>query len=115
MEPDYDSDFWADHNEDCHGTIDSDFCRKEYPEGFIWSCCEKKGDEEGCRMSRHVSDPAKNKRHGRRPGEPDSECSDDSDLFDHGDDEEDDEDEDEDNEEGNEEEESEKAKKRLKV
>lgn len=63
MEPDYESDFWADHDENCHGTIDSDFCRKQYPDGFVWDCCDKVGTEPGCRFSRHQSDPAKNKRH----------------------------------------------------
>ncbi|KXX77416.1 hypothetical protein MMYC01_206057 [Madurella mycetomatis] len=53
LEPDYDSEFWADHDENCHGVIDSDFCREEYPEGFIWSCCDKIGTEPGCRFSRH--------------------------------------------------------------
>lgn len=53
MEPDYDGDFWADHDERCHGTIDSDFCREEYPDGFIWTCCEKLGSEEGCREHPH--------------------------------------------------------------
>lgn len=62
LEPDYESDFWADHDEDCHGTIDSDWCRKEYPDGFIWTCCEKTGTEEGCKLGRHESDPLKNKR-----------------------------------------------------
>ncbi|KAK0624199.1 hypothetical protein B0T14DRAFT_426372 [Immersiella caudata] len=112
MEPDYDSDFWADHDERCHGTIDSDFCRSEYPEGFIWTCCEKGGDEEGCRMSRHVSDPNKNKRHGLEPVDPDSDCTYDSDGFgrDENEDEEGDEDDDED-----EEEENDRARKRLRV
>ncbi|KAK4209183.1 hypothetical protein QBC37DRAFT_430711 [Rhypophila decipiens] len=62
LEPDDDSDFWADHDERCHGTIDSDFCRKEYPQGFIWTCCDKLGDEEGCKLGRHEANPERNKR-----------------------------------------------------
>jgi hypothetical protein len=45
--PDYEGDFWTDHDENCHGVIDTDDMREEYPEGFIWTCCEKSGDEEG--------------------------------------------------------------------
>lgn len=40
MEVDDDSYVWADHDESCHGTIDSDFCRKEYPAEFTWTCCD---------------------------------------------------------------------------
>ncbi|EJT82512.1 hypothetical protein GGTG_02485 [Gaeumannomyces tritici R3-111a-1] len=54
-DPDYDGDFWADHDEQCHGTIDSEWARKEFPEGFIWNCCEKIGaDAEGCHTGAHV-------------------------------------------------------------
>lgn len=53
MEVDDDSYVWADHDERCHGTIDSDFCRKEYPAGFTWTCCDQTGDVEGCTMGRH--------------------------------------------------------------
>lgn len=45
MEPDYEADAWIDHDERCHGTIDSEFCREEYPEGFFWDCCGIRGDE----------------------------------------------------------------------
>jgi len=114
MEPDYDSDFWADHDEDCHGTIDSDFCRKEYPEGFIWDCCNKIGSEEGCRMSRHESDPNKNRRHGGEEDDSASECTYASDYVDDEDDEDDDGDEGEDEEQDSEEE-NDRAKKRQRV
>ncbi|KAF2145450.1 uncharacterized protein K452DRAFT_283800 [Aplosporella prunicola CBS 121167] len=46
-------DFWADHDEDCHGVIDTEEMRKMFPEGFMWDCCEVKGDEPGCKESRH--------------------------------------------------------------
>ncbi|KAH7384146.1 hypothetical protein DE146DRAFT_739771 [Phaeosphaeria sp. MPI-PUGE-AT-0046c] len=58
-EPDFDGDFWADHDENCHGIIDSDFCREEYPEGFRWSCCDKLGDQEGCMIDVHRPQTAK--------------------------------------------------------
>lgn len=39
----------GDHDEDCHGTIDSNWARREYPGGFTWTCCGEKGDEtKGC-------------------------------------------------------------------
>ncbi|KAK4082343.1 uncharacterized protein Triagg1_2155 [Trichoderma aggressivum f. europaeum] len=59
LEANYDDDFWADHDEDCHGTIDTDEMREEFPEGFIWNCCDKSGDELGCRWGRHQTDPSK--------------------------------------------------------
>ena len=62
LEPDYDSDFWADHDERCHGIIDSDFCRKEYPDGFLWTCCDEIGTHPGCKFSRHQSEPERSKR-----------------------------------------------------
>ncbi|KAL5089258.1 hypothetical protein Trisim1_005821 [Trichoderma cf. simile WF8] len=52
-------DFWADHDEDCHGIIDTDEMREEFPEGFIWTCCDKNGEALGCRWARHQTDPSK--------------------------------------------------------
>lgn len=74
LEPYYDSDFWADHDEDCHGPIDTQENRRDHPEGFQWDCCDTSGagsyhhdafdhdyedvDEdrlgEGCVLDRHV-------------------------------------------------------------
>lgn len=49
-------DFWADHDEDCHGEIDTDEMREEFPEGFKWDCCNEKGDsDEYCEIGRHVA------------------------------------------------------------
>lgn len=62
MEPDYDGDFWADHDENCHGTIDTKEMREEYPDGFEWTCCHKLGSEPGCKSGRHQSNPEKSKR-----------------------------------------------------
>ncbi|KAL8736233.1 MAG: hypothetical protein Q9166_000388 [cf. Caloplaca sp. 2 TL-2023] len=53
-EPDYDGDAWADHDENCHGTIDSEEMRQVYPEKFIYTCCDGDGTSEGCKTSRHV-------------------------------------------------------------
>jgi hypothetical protein len=51
LEVDWNGDFWADHDENCHGPIDTNTHRREFPEGFIWSCCEKPGDASGCEKS----------------------------------------------------------------
>lgn len=57
LEVDYDHYDWPDHDEDCHGTIDSDGLRAEYPECYIWSCCNQPGDASGCKGSRHRTGP----------------------------------------------------------
>ncbi|KAI4818572.1 hypothetical protein E4T44_06546 [Aureobasidium sp. EXF-8845] len=51
----WDDDFWADHDEDCHGTIDLDLV-DDCPEGFRWSCCNGPGDEEACTIGPHKLD-----------------------------------------------------------
>ncbi|EJT69656.1 hypothetical protein GGTG_12540 [Gaeumannomyces tritici R3-111a-1] len=67
-EPDDDGDFWADHDERCHGTIDSEWAREEYPEGFIWSCCDKIGvGAEGCQTGAHVPKSRKKARSLTKP------------------------------------------------
>ena len=51
LEQDDDSDFWADHDERCHGLIDE--LKGEYPEGFKWTCCGEKGDQSsGCEIGK---------------------------------------------------------------
>ncbi|KAF2251766.1 hypothetical protein BU26DRAFT_422577 [Trematosphaeria pertusa] len=62
LEVDYDADIWADHDENCHGTIDTDDMREEIPEGFVWGCCEQLGTAKGCRKSVHRPDRAKRVR-----------------------------------------------------
>ncbi|KAL7907740.1 hypothetical protein GGI35DRAFT_454697 [Trichoderma velutinum] len=49
-------DFWADHDEDCHGIIDTDEMREEFPEGFKWNCCNQSGEAKGCQRGRHQAD-----------------------------------------------------------
>jgi hypothetical protein len=51
----HDDDFWADHDEDCHGDIDSFRDDPNYAEGFKWSCCDELGDNEGCKSTKHKS------------------------------------------------------------
>lgn len=60
LEPDWDSDIWADNDEDCHGPVDTPENQHDHPEGFIWTCCDKLGDEPGCRIGFHKS--AKDRR-----------------------------------------------------
>ena len=79
MEPDYDSHVWADHDERCHGTIDSDFCRKEYPDGFIWDCCEQTGSAVGCKEGEHKADPRTSKKGREEVSEDESDDSEDLD------------------------------------
>ncbi|KAH6603185.1 cytochrome p450 [Trichoderma cornu-damae] len=62
MEVDWDGDCWADHDEDCHGAIDTEEMREEHPSGFFWNCCDRSGEQEGCRLGRHEADPSKSKR-----------------------------------------------------
>lgn len=53
MEVDHAGGFWADHEEEVHGTIDCEASREEYPEGFLWSCCDQPGDVRGCTWGSH--------------------------------------------------------------
>lgn len=87
LEPDYDSHVWADHDERCHGTIDSDWCRKEYPDGFAWDCCDKIGTDEGCTRGKHEAHPDK-KNTGKSVRVSDEEEEDSEDYEDHYDEEE---------------------------
>lgn len=36
VEVDWDSDVWADHDERCHGPIDTRDNRRSFPQGFTW-------------------------------------------------------------------------------
>ncbi|KUJ12176.1 uncharacterized protein LY89DRAFT_738793 [Mollisia scopiformis] len=48
-----DDDFWADHDEDCHGRMEDLDDDSTYAGGFKWTCCEKLGDSEGCKFTKH--------------------------------------------------------------
>ena len=60
LKPDWDSDIWADHDEDCRGRIEDQ--KDDFPEGFVWDCCNRHGDEQGCRIGTHVDDERYAKR-----------------------------------------------------
>lgn len=56
MEIDYDDeDTWADWDENCHGIMDSKQSREEWPDGFIWDCCEARGSAPGCTKGHHYA------------------------------------------------------------
>ncbi|KAL2278693.1 hypothetical protein FJTKL_14252 [Diaporthe vaccinii] len=50
-----DEDFWADHDEDCGGEIDTEEMREEYPEGFTWNYCDQVGTAPGCTKGHHYA------------------------------------------------------------
>ncbi|KAJ4397843.1 hypothetical protein N0V93_002080 [Gnomoniopsis smithogilvyi] len=65
LEVDDSDDGWADHDEDCHGTIDTDEMRMEFPEGFVWDCCGKPGYRLGCTRGYHDATSSHRGRYGR--------------------------------------------------
>ena len=57
MQVDWDSDTWIDWDQRCHGKIDSNVNRREYPDGFVWTCCGKSGERSGCESSSNSQTP----------------------------------------------------------
>lgn len=53
---DWDGDFWADHDEDCHGRIDDLIDDPDMEGGFMWDCCEGELASEGCTEMEHSTD-----------------------------------------------------------
>ncbi|KAJ5287744.1 hypothetical protein N7478_003430 [Penicillium angulare] len=51
-EPNYEE--FLDHDEDCHGIIDSDEMREDYPEKFYFVCCDRRYNEKGCVIDWHL-------------------------------------------------------------
>lgn len=49
-----DSDVWDDWEDWREGDPDSEENKEEYPEGYLWDCCEKSGEDEGCLLGPHV-------------------------------------------------------------
>lgn len=50
---DCDTEFWADHDEDSLGIREDLADEPDYSRGFIWSCCNQRGDADGCREREH--------------------------------------------------------------
>jgi len=59
LEIDDESSTWDDWDDNCHGERDTEENSREYPEGFIWSCCEARANAEGCDVGAHVPDTKK--------------------------------------------------------
>lgn len=55
-------DFWADHDEDCGGPIDTKEMREEFPEGFTWDCCDQVGTAPGCTKGHHYAIEGKRRK-----------------------------------------------------
>ena len=55
-------DWWVDHDENCHGPINTDKNREEFPEGFRYDCCDQDGTAEGCNRGNHVEEENTTKR-----------------------------------------------------
>ncbi|KIN01144.1 hypothetical protein OIDMADRAFT_123414, partial [Oidiodendron maius Zn] len=49
----YDADFWADHDLDCHGDLQSFIDDDNFARVFLWTCCDQPGDNEGCKSTKH--------------------------------------------------------------
>jgi hypothetical protein len=57
-----DADFWADHDENCHGEMDSLIDDPDFADGFVWTCCEMQGSAPPCRTTKHRPVVKGNKR-----------------------------------------------------
>lgn len=40
-----DSSVWNDYEEDHYGPMDTPDNQMEYPEGFLWTCCDRRATE----------------------------------------------------------------------
>ncbi|KAK7032773.1 hypothetical protein R3P38DRAFT_770695 [Favolaschia claudopus] len=59
-EMEVDDEKFVDWDEDCHGPMDCDENRRQFPENFLWSCCEADGMSGGCATGKHT--PVQHKR-----------------------------------------------------
>ncbi|PPQ63568.1 hypothetical protein CVT24_004865 [Panaeolus cyanescens] len=48
-----DEDSFADHDEACHGPMDTAQNRRDFPQNFTWSCCGEDGTSSGCVTGSH--------------------------------------------------------------
>jgi len=71
LEIDYDAPTWEGWNTNALGPMISEENKKEYPEGFVFMCCDKDGTSSGCKLGSHwaADDPRGS------PPPPDSEGS----------------------------------------
>ena len=52
-ELDIDEEYFTDWDEPIE-LLETESYRRDVPEGFTWSCCEKDGNDDGCRTDRHM-------------------------------------------------------------
>ncbi|KAB8250721.1 hypothetical protein BDV35DRAFT_388813 [Aspergillus flavus] len=48
-----DEEFFVDDNQYMNGDYDNGEVLETYPEGYIYECCDRRGDEEPCTVDRH--------------------------------------------------------------
>ncbi|TFK46101.1 hypothetical protein OE88DRAFT_1812118 [Heliocybe sulcata] len=58
IEPD-DEEGFVDWDENCHGPMDTPANRKQYPENFIWTCCQEVSLADGCVQGVHSGSKAR--------------------------------------------------------
>ncbi|KAF3905141.1 hypothetical protein ABW21_db0206957 [Orbilia brochopaga] len=79
-EPEPDEDFFVDYDEEMSGRIDDPLTMKEFPDGYIMDCCNKRLSDKGCKIGRHISGSVlqkpKNGEHERELDEEDEEDED---------------------------------------
>lgn len=58
---DYDTSLWGelysehDPRENIYALANTEANRREFPGGFVWSCCDRKGSKRGCKLRAHIS------------------------------------------------------------
>ncbi|RDB26004.1 hypothetical protein Hypma_006398 [Hypsizygus marmoreus] len=57
-----DEEGFPDHDEDCHGPMDTPENRRNFPENFTWTCCGWTSSSEGCVHGVHKAAVARKKR-----------------------------------------------------
>lgn len=56
LDQDFDASIWGtlDWEDERDGPQDSEESREQFPDGFVWSCCQRRGDAEfGCKRGPH--------------------------------------------------------------
>ncbi|OJT04833.1 hypothetical protein TRAPUB_4405 [Trametes pubescens] len=53
LEPSEDDDSWIEWDENVHGPMDTEENRRQYPDQFTWSCCDRDGTQPGCVEGEH--------------------------------------------------------------
>ncbi|KAI0749516.1 hypothetical protein C8Q80DRAFT_1072529, partial [Daedaleopsis nitida] len=53
---------FVDWDENCHGPMDTEENRQQWPENFTWTCCEGSGIAEGCEIAGHEPELQQDRR-----------------------------------------------------